>query len=272
MFRSVALSAPAPAAGVVNLADAADANFATHATWALRTLAGATVLDTPELVVADSGRPCDTFNLICRARLTDRRAESRVASAVRRFRQAGRPFSWWSGPADQPGNLAVLLAGAGLVHAETELTMSAELGEVGANAPSAGRLEIRRAGTASQLADFARVISEPGGGEIVRFYADAAGALLATDSPQRFYVGYLDGEPVASVELTLTGRTAGVYGVATRERFRQRGYGTTMTRHALLEARAAGCQTAILQATAAGAGIYAKLGFSPYGEVREFKP
>ena len=45
-----------------------------------------------------------------------------------------------------------------------------------------------------------------------------------------------------------------------------------MTAHALEEARQLGCATAILQATAAGAGLYARLGFKAYGEVREFKP
>ncbi|MBI4500658.1 MAG: GNAT family N-acetyltransferase [Gemmatimonadetes bacterium] len=256
------------------LADAADANFATHATWALRTLAGATVIDTPELVVADSGLLCDTFNIICRARLTDLNAQRRVASTIKRFRQSGRPFSWWSGPADRPGNLVALLSEAGLVHAETELTMSADLARVTAGVVPPDGLEVRRAADAAQLTDFARVISEgaSAASDIIQFYVDASSALLALNSPQRFYVGYLSGEPVASAELTVTGEVAGVYGVATRERFRKRGFGTAMTRHALIEAGTSGRRTAVLQATAAGAGIYTNLGFAAYGEVREFKP
>jgi ribosomal protein S18 acetylase RimI-like enzyme len=254
----------------MNLMEAADANFAVHATWALRSLSGATVIDTPELVIADSGLTSDTFNVICRARLSVSRAPSQVAAALEHFRSTGRPFSWWSGPADQPSSLRTFLAEQGLKHLETELTMSADLRVAPPESP-AGGLEIRRVRTAGDLRALAGIVSQ-GSEEVARFYLDTSTSLLSRESPQRFYLGYLEGEPVCAAELALAAGVAGIYGVVTLERFRRRGFGTAMTRHAMMEARDSGCPTAILQATAAGAGIYARLGFKAYGEVREFKP
>lgn len=75
------------------LTAAADANFVVHCTWAARRLAGATVWEDAALVLVDSGLPCDTFNLVCRARLDDHEAQGRVARAISRFRTAVRRVS-----------------------------------------------------------------------------------------------------------------------------------------------------------------------------------
>jgi len=112
---------------LLDLAEAADANFVTHAGWTQRHVAGMKVIDQPDLTVVDSGLPCDTFNFICRARLDKGNAESRARSAVGYFRQVGRPFSWWVGPADRPRDLGDVLVAMGLERAESEVAMAAEL-------------------------------------------------------------------------------------------------------------------------------------------------
>src|SRR5262245_27005309 len=108
------------------LAEAADANLVTHLTWVQGQVAGMRVQD-DDLVIVDSGLPCDTFNVICRARLVAETAEDRVAAAVAYFRAVSRPFSWWVGPADHPANLGEILTMAGLEAPESELAMAADL-------------------------------------------------------------------------------------------------------------------------------------------------
>src|SRR5262245_21087421 len=95
------------------LAEDADANFLAHAGWIQERVPGMRVLD-GGLAVVDSGLPCDTFNLICRARLDTASADARVQSAIEHFRRAARPFSWWVGPADQPADLGRRLEAFGL--------------------------------------------------------------------------------------------------------------------------------------------------------------
>jgi GNAT superfamily N-acetyltransferase len=81
------------------------------------------------------------------------------------------------------------------------------------------------------------------------------------------YVGYVDGQPVTSSSLLLSGQTAGVYWVGTIETHRKRGLGEAMTWHALREGARRGATVGILQASNMGKPIYERMGFhvvSPY--------
>jgi ribosomal protein S18 acetylase RimI-like enzyme len=251
------------------LADAADANFVVHAGWALLRTPGMRVVDRPELVLADSGLPGDTFNIICRARLAADQARERIRAAIELFEQARRPFSWWVGPGDRPQNLGALLLEAGLLRAETELAMAADLSALGSHDHAPAGLEIRRVDSAAQLADFVQIIAGP---EDRRFYERAAPALLAPDSPQWRYVGYLGGQPVATAELTIGGGVAGLYNITTLADYRRQGIGTAITLRPLLDARAQGVRTGVLQAAAQGVGIYTQIGFRRFGDITEYKP
>jgi hypothetical protein len=75
------------------------------------------------------------------------------------------------------------------------------------------------------------------------------------------YVGYSDGQPVTSGLGIRTGRTIGVYNIATVEPARRRGFGAAMTVRIVADGAAAGCDVAILQATPMGYPIYERLGF-----------
>jgi hypothetical protein len=87
------------------LAEAADANLVTHMSWVQRRVEGMLVQEDDQHVIVDSGLPCDTFNVVCRARLAADTARDRALAAVAYFRTVGRPFSWWEGPADRPAGL-----------------------------------------------------------------------------------------------------------------------------------------------------------------------
>lgn len=255
------------------LAAAADANLVAHISRVHERTPGMRVIAAPDLVLADSGLPCDTFNVVCRARLAESAAPERIRAAAGHF--AGRPFSWWVGPADRPDGLGALLQRAGLLPADTEQAMAADLAALGSGDPSPGGLDIRRERTAAQLHDFAAIVAAgwtPPDADVLRFYERAAPALLAGDSPLWLYVGYLEDTPVATAQLTLGGGVVGLYNVITVEGYRRRGFGTAMTLRPLLDGRARGERIAILQASPAGAGVYARVGFTTFGRITEYKP
>jgi ribosomal protein S18 acetylase RimI-like enzyme len=265
---------PAVLANPRALAEAADENFVVHATWALAGLAGAAVRAGRDLVVADSGIACDTYNFICRARLDADQAPSRAREAIAYFDRVRRPFSWWVGPADRPEHLGSILEAAGLERAETELAMGVDLSGVRPADPVEA-LEIRRVATPVELADFARLSAanwSPPDAHVIRFYEGRAGVLLSGESPQWLYVGYLRGEPVATSEVTLGGGVAGLFNISTAARWRRRGIGTAMTRRPLLDARDAGYGVAVLQAAPDGVSLYRQTGFRAFGDITEFKP
>lgn len=258
-----------------DLEAAADENLAVHATAATARLPGARVRIESDLVLADSGLPCDTFNFACRARLDELLAPRRVREAIAFFADVGRPFSWWLGPGYTPEHLPMVLTGAGLVEAETELAMAIDLAMLPIYPPVVEGLTIRRVRTANELATFASLSAAnwtPPDAHVIRYYALAEQALMATDAVQWLYLGWMDGRAVATAEATIGGGVVGLYNVSTRPQYRRRGIGLAMTHAPLVEARQAGLTTGVLQAAEAGVGVYERLGFRRFGTVTEFKP
>jgi len=256
---------------LVELAAAADSNLATHFTWVHRHTPEMRVHDAVGLTLADSGLSCDTFNCACRARLDPRTARQELKNAIAWF--AGRPFSWWVGPADRPSDLGDLLRSEGFERTEMAVAMMVDLSAVEPDQSSPNGLTVRRVQTPSELAAFAEIAAanwSPPDPLVCRFYELAAPTLLSSSSPLRLYLGWVDGSPVATSELTLAGGVGGVYNVATSAPHRRRGFGSAMTLRPLLDARREGCRYAVLQAAAAGLGVYRRLGFEPFGDVSEY--
>jgi ribosomal protein S18 acetylase RimI-like enzyme len=261
--------------GPGDIAERADEAFVTHVTWALERTAGMWCRRSPTLVVGDSGLGCDTFNFICRARFAPDEARPAAEAAVAYFTDVGRPFSWWVGPADRPAELGAALEAIGLERAESELAMAVPLDRLDEALPPVPGLEIRRVGTTSELDQFARLSAgnwTPPDPDVLTFYHRTAPVLLDRDCPQRLYLGYLDGEPVATAEGALADRTVALFNIMTLPPFRGRGIGTRMTWRPLHDAAAAGADLGVLQAADAGVGVYRRLGFRPFGSITEYKP
>ena len=257
------------------LAAAAEENLVVHASWVPLHLHEARVQHDQDLVLVDSGLPCDSFNLVCRAWLAPECAPDRIQDALQFFSVSGHPFSWWLGPAHSPPELPVLLEEAGLAPAETELAMALDLAALAEPPRRPATLHVRRVQTPRDLAAFAKINAanrSPPDAEVLRFYDRGTDALLAPDTPQWLYLGVLDTIPVATAELTAGGGVVGLYNVSTVPAFRGRGIGSAMTHTPLAAARDAGHSTAILQAAPDGVRVYERLGFEPFGMVTEFKP
>jgi ribosomal protein S18 acetylase RimI-like enzyme len=121
-------------------------------------------------------------------------------------------------------------------------------------------LEVRRVDGGANRAAFCGIGS-------TCFHVPIAWLSEVFDGPEvwkRFaaYVGYVNGEPVATAATVLGGGAVGVYNVATLPDYRRRGYGEAVMRHALEEARREhGTEYSTLQSTPAGYGIYERMGY-----------
>jgi hypothetical protein len=253
---------------------AAEENLVTHMTWVQARLPGGRVELDDELVVSDSGLSSDTFNFVCRARLSEGSLGGRIRGAIERFASVQRPFSWWVGPTDEPAGIGAALMEQGFEPAESELAMQADLDALEPCDLSPRGLRIERATTPAQVAEFARINAanwNPPDPMVTRFYELAAPILLAPNSPLRLYLGYLGEEAVATAELTVCDGAVGLYNISTLVRHRRKGFGSALTLRPLLDARAAGHAIAVLQASADGQGVYARLGFREVGQYTEYQ-
>ncbi len=135
---------------------AGEANLVTHMTWVQQRTPGMRVYENDDLTLIDSGLPTDTFNFICRARLSNDSLRERITEAIAHFNTVRRPFSWWVGPRDQPVDLGRSLLEAGLKAAESEVAMAADLDTLNPTDLAPHGLQIERVATAEHIRNFAR--------------------------------------------------------------------------------------------------------------------
>jgi GNAT superfamily N-acetyltransferase len=75
------------------------------------------------------------------------------------------------------------------------------------------------------------------------------------------YLGTMDGYPVATAALLITGDVAGVHVVATIPAYRRRGIGAQMTQRCLKDGWASGCTVSALQSSSMGYPVYERIGY-----------
>jgi ribosomal protein S18 acetylase RimI-like enzyme len=254
------------------LLEALEANLHGHVAFVQRQLPSMLVDDREDLLLVDSRLRTDAFNKILRARLREKDADRRIAEAVSHFRTAGRPFAWWVGPCSRPLDLERRLERHGLRAAEFELGMAADCANLPTKMDLPAGLEIRCVRTPAELADFATVVAgDPPDREMANFFLSAEPLVLEENAPMQLFAGYLDGRAAASSELFLSDGIAGIYGVSTLPGFQRRGIGLAMTWAAADQGRRRRAATAALQASDAGRGVYARLGFSPCCQFVEYQ-
>ncbi|GFH56545.1 hypothetical protein CTEN210_13021 [Chaetoceros tenuissimus] len=76
-----------------------------------------------------------------------------------------------------------------------------------------------------------------------------------------YFLGKLNGKPIATSALIVTGTIAGIYWVTVDSKYRRRGIGTQMCWAAAEAGQQKGCCTANLQASKFGRSVYEKIGF-----------
>ncbi len=104
--------------------------------------------------------------------------------------------------------------------------------------------------------------------EIARTMVNAG---TVADPDMVILVGDVEGTPVSTAILSVTGPTAGLYTVATPPGQRGRGYGAALSWAAVEAGRRRGCDHAVLQASPDGYPVYRSMGFVDVGVYRQLE-
>lgn len=218
------------------------------------------------ITAASAGVPIPLFNQLFVFHVP---ARDDLATAVSWMSERAVPF-WVTVPAPCLDDVAELVAEVGLVmDGESRPGMAVALQDL-AEAPSSS-VEMVPVTRAGQLEEVAAVTAEAFGAplEAARTLAPAS---MLEDDRMRWFVGYVDGQPVACGQLQRTGSVAGVYAIAVREAFRRRGIGEAITWQVLHAGLAAGCEVGVLQASPMGVPVYRRMGFREVVAYHHFVP
>lgn len=214
------------------------------------------VLETQDVYITNSGVPVLDYNMVF--------VKHPLCEVVAALENAARYFGGRKLPyrvcvrADRADECRSLLRPRGF--AEPKPLPGMQLSPIPEPPKTPAGLEIRRVGAAESLADFQKTAFEGFG------LPCAAAPLFLTQHllplpGVALFVGYARGEPVCTSGLVVSAGVAGIYWVATLERFRGRGYGEAATWKAVAAGREMGCDVASLQASELGRPVYEQMGF-----------
>jgi len=227
---------------------------------------GATVHDEPQLLWFFSGMPFHLTNGIMHARFPTDSTEKALEERLKQITAPRVPRAWLIGPSTYPQDLGNYLQERGWRREDTP-GMAIDLQSLHEQPLLPPRLTIERVHDGEILKIWLRVMTV--GSElpdkILSLLLDIAARRDFKEVPDvHYYLGKLNGKPVATSLLFLRGGVAGIYCVATLPEARRQGIGSALTVAPLLEARKQNYRIGILQSTPMGLNLYRRLGFREY--------
>ncbi len=228
---------------------------------------GAELHDDAEVQWFVSGVPLQLWNGVVRAQFAAGGVDAKIDAALRHFAAHQVPMSWLIGPSTRPPNLGRLLEEHGLTLDSEAPGMAAHLLQAPTTMVLPPGLTITEVGDGAALArwidtwvagnEFPEIMRE----QLMQLYGRHGFHRLAS---VRYFIGALDGRPVATSLLFLSVGVAGIYCVATVPGARGRGIGSAMTVAPLQIARDLGYTVGVLQSSQMGLNIYRRLGFQEH--------
>jgi GNAT superfamily N-acetyltransferase len=228
------------------------------------------VHDQEEILWSISDIPFALFNSVLRARLTADQIDAAIEARIAQGKTRQVPLLWWTSPATQPPDLEDYLERHGFIHEGHMPGMAVVLARLAEDFSNPPGLIIREVNDPSTLKLWSQTCGEGFG--LPEFAVEGFYDLMthAGGDRMRAYLGWLDGEPVATSLLVLEAGAAGIYNVTTIPAARRKGIGAAMTYLPLQEAKAAGYRLGILNASEMGVGVYRSLGFQEYCKIGQY--
>lgn len=240
-----------------------DRNFELHARRVPEQTPGMKLYHEPGFTYVDCGLSCDTFNIL-HIKHGAKVSPEVLDKAIAYYQDRQLEFCIWVNRENLTEAVRMTLDRAGLSRQNEEVGMILDLADYNyIHKPVHQNIKI--ATSPERIRDYARVVSShwnPPDQNVVHFYEQTMPVYLDPQTAIQLFVYYHEGKPVSSLELFPTDHSiCGIYGFATLDSFRGLGIGSALFTFALNEAKTAGYQQLILQATDDGLGIYKKYGF-----------
>lgn len=224
----------------------------------------------PDMILFQEGGQSKWVNGVLYARFTSKNMAMKTEGVLSYFRQKNLPMTWFVGPSSTPPELCDHLRERGLTEGWTLPGMAIDLGIVRREQLPSG-LSIYSIKDIDSLQSCVEVAAEAYGFEDAarQPFMDAYMG-FGVSSTRQWFLGKLEGTPVAVSCLVLRGGLAVAWLVATLREARGRGIGTAMTRELLLLAKDMGYDFAVLQSSESGFPVYKRMGFKECCRIKTY--
>jgi hypothetical protein len=220
--------------------------------------------------LTDIGFP--TCNPIIRINLLPDNVDGVLAMLTDKARRRKINLHCWVTGRTKPANLADYLVKNGFTRIGEPTGMAVDLAELNEEKRAPRGFTITEVKDNKALKTWCKVAAAsfrvPE--EVIPSIYDWYAREMDMEQPLKFYLGVLDGKPVATSNYYLGAGVCGLYFVGTLPEARQKGIGFSITQKPLLEAKKLGYKAGILQASDMGRPVYLKLGFKEYGRMGSY--
>jgi GNAT superfamily N-acetyltransferase len=204
--------------------------------------------------------PVSYYNAVLRNQLQSNEVSHEIEQFAERLQYWKVSGHWFVTPSHQPHELAAMLVQHGFTFIEEEPQLFYDLTQTDSLPSQRTDLEIQPVGSQASLDVYVDILEH--GFEDSVWVGEVFQRLgLSDDDPFQHYVGYFEGNPIATASLLNCGDTAGVYFVCVHPDYRRRGFGIAILIDVLRKARQQGYKHITLGATTEGYDLYLRLGF-----------
>lgn len=214
----------------------------------------------------------DTRNLdwpkcIFRADFESLNAENEISNIKRLIQEGKTPNGWTVGPLTKPDNLGMILEKNGFLNVYQQAGMAVDLKNLKKQILDENDLVVEIVDNKESLNQWITIVSSVFGikldSELIEF--------LFLEPEVKFYMGTFEERSVSALMLYLSSGVAGLHAVSSLQNYRNRGFGLTISKVALMDALKMGYKVGVLQASSLGERVYRKLGFKKYCDIISYE-
>lgn len=212
-------------------------------------------------------RNVDWPKCIFRANFESLNAENEISNIKRLIQKGKAPNGWTVGPLTKPDNLGTILEKNGFLNVYQQAGMAVDLKNLKKQILDENDLVVEIVDNEESLNHWITIVSSVFGikidSELIEF--------LVLESEAKFYIGKFEGKVVSALMLYLSSGVSGLHAVSTLQDYRNRGFGLTISKIALIDALKMEYKVGVLQASSLGERIYRKLGFKKYCDIISYE-
>jgi GNAT superfamily N-acetyltransferase len=190
-----------------------------------------------------------------------------IDNIIKNYEQLALPFWWWVYPCGQANESRIILESKGLKYLMAIPCLAMDLtslpAEMSINAATKVAI-VQNTGDLNLWEELSFAGFEFAADAIIPYHRFVTSFDISEQSPQKLFLVYLNGAPVASSLLFMNKDTAGIYFVSTLPAYRNRRIGLALTNYIINYAKKLGLKLCILQASELGLNVYRRAGFREY--------